>query len=156
MRKYPDRPVVSVGAIILDGDSVLLVKRAQEPLKGAWNLPGGVVELGETLQEALAREVREETGLEVEIGPVVEVLDRLHPGADGRLEFHYVIIDYLCRARTSALAHGSDADAVAWVPVAGLEERGVSAKAIEVIRKAAAMPNLSVSTENTPARPAVR
>ena len=139
MKPFPDAPVVAVGAVILDRDRVLLVKRGQEPLKGAWSLPGGVVELGETLHAALAREVREETGLDISVGPVVEVLDRVHPAADGRFEFHYVIIDYLCRARSSALAHGSDADAAEWLPIAGLETRGVTPKAIEVIRRAAAM-----------------
>ena len=135
--------MVAVGAVILDGDRVLLVKRGHEPLKGAWSLPGGVVELGETLEAALVREVREETGLDIEVGPVVEVLDRLHVGAGGRLEFHYVIIDYLCRARTTLLAHGSDADDVAWLQIASLEAQGVTAKAIEVIRKAGTIASCS-------------
>ena len=149
MRDYPDRPVVSVGAIVLDGDLVLLVKRAHEPLKGQWSLPGGVVELGETLEAALVREVREETSLEIEVGPVVEVLDRLHADATGRFEFHYVIIDYLCYPRSAALAHGSDADAVEWVPIAQLSERGVTAKVNEVVQKAAAR-------GSTPVHPAAR
>ena len=83
MRKYPDRPIVGVGAVIVDGDRVLLVKRAHEPLKGEWSLPGGAVEVGETLEAALVREVREETGLDVDVGPVVEVLDRIRRDADG-------------------------------------------------------------------------
>ena len=77
---------------------MLLVKRAHEPLKGEWSLPGGAVEVGETLEAALAREVLEETGLDVDVGPVVEVLDRIERDADGRVEYHFVIIDYLCRA----------------------------------------------------------
>ena len=88
MRIYPTSPVVSVGAVILDGDRVVLVKRGQAPLKGRWSLPGGVVELGESLGEALAREVTEETGLKIEVGPVVDVLDRIEPSSDGRIEFH--------------------------------------------------------------------
>ena len=109
MRRYPDRPVVSVGAAIIDGDRVLLVQRAQEPLKGRWSLPGGVVESGEELRAAVAREVREETGLNVEVGPVVEVLDRISRDDAGRIEYHYVIIDYLCRASSGSLACASDA-----------------------------------------------
>jgi 8-oxo-dGTP diphosphatase len=141
VRSYPDRPVVAVGAITLDGDRVLLVKRAQEPLKGAWSLPGGVVELGETLHAALKREVREETGLDVEIGPVVEVLDRLHPAADGRLKFHYVIVDYLCTALGRTPMPASDAEEADWVAIADLESLGVTDTAIAVIRKAQRLKN---------------
>src|SRR5439155_11424714 len=93
---YAARPIVGVGAVIFDGDRVLLIKRGHEPLKGEWSLPGGRVELGETLGQAVAREVLEETGLVVDVGPVVEVLDRVHRTPDGRVEHHFVIIDYLC------------------------------------------------------------
>ncbi|MCC7416867.1 MAG: NUDIX domain-containing protein [Acidobacteria bacterium] len=136
---YPDRPVVAVGAVVLADDRVLLVKRAQAPLQGAWNLPGGCVELGETLETALVRELREETGLAIEVGPVIEVLDRLHAAADGRLEFHYVIIDYLCRASGRILTPATDAADAAWHRIADLEALGVTARAIEVIRKGQAM-----------------
>src|SRR5438128_12402839 len=97
-RVFPERPIVGVGAVVLDGDRVLLVKRAHEPLKGEWSLPGGVVELGETLADALMREVLEETGVPIEIGEVVEVLDRVQRAADGRVEYHFVLVDYVCRA----------------------------------------------------------
>lgn len=136
MRRFPDRPIVAVGAVVLDEDRVLLVKRGQEPLKGAWSLPGGVVEIGETLEAALVREVLEETGLRVEVGPVVEVLDRVQADIDGRVEFHYVIIDYLCRALTIVPIHGSDADDARWLSIADLEATGITPKAVEVIRKA--------------------
>jgi mutator protein MutT len=142
-RRHPDRPIVAVGAVILDGDRALLVKRGQEPLRGAWTLPGGAVELGETLDAALAREVLEETGLSVEVGPVVEVLDRVQFDADGRVEYHYVIIDYVCRAFAGFAACGSDAQDVRWVPIAGLAELRVAPKAIAVIHKA-----LEVSLKN--------
>jgi len=133
---YPDRPIVAVGAVILDGDRVLLVKRGQEPLKGAWSLPGGVVEIGEALDAALAREVLEETGLRVAVGDVVEVLDRVQIDADGRVEFHYVIIDYLCRALDDQLVSGSDADEARWMKIDDLAAHGVTPKAIAVIQKA--------------------
>ena len=141
MRTYPDRPIVAVGAVVLDGDCVLLVQRGQEPLKGEWSLPGGGVELGETLEAALAREVREETSLDITIGRVVEVLDSIRRDAAGRAEYHYIIIDYACRVRpgTSSIpARGTDADDVRWVLIADLEAYGVTATAIAVIRKAAA------------------
>lgn len=135
-RRHPERPIVAVGAVIFDRDRVLLVKRGQEPLLGAWSLPGGAVELGETLDAALAREVLEETGLSVEVGPVVEVLDRVQFGADGRVEYHYVIIDYVCHPFAGVAAYGSDAQDVRWVPVADLAELRVSAKVIAVVHKA--------------------
>src|SRR5208337_1183598 len=95
-REYPQAPLVGVGAVIVYQDRVLLVRRATEPLKGRWTLPGGMLELGETLAQGVAREVREETGLEVEVVELVEILDRIHRQGD-RVRFHYVIADYLCR-----------------------------------------------------------
>jgi 8-oxo-dGTP diphosphatase len=135
VRAYPDRPVVGVGAVIFDGDRVVLVKRGHPPLQGQWNLPGGVVELGETLEEAVVREVMEETGLDVEVGPVVEVLDRMERSADGRIEYHYVIIDYCCRPRSDRLERGSDADDARWVSVGDLPRYQLTEKATAVIRK---------------------
>ncbi len=140
-RRHPERPIVAVGAVILDGGRVLLIRRGQEPLKGEWSLPGGAVEAGETLQAALAREVREETCLDVVVGPVVEVLDSIRRDAAGRAEYHYVIVDYACRVRdgaTTAAACGSDATEASWVDVEDLERYRVTPAAIAVIRKAAA------------------
>ena len=121
MRVFPSQPVLSVGAVIVDGDRVLLIKRGRPPMKGRWSFPGGVVELGEALAEAVAREAREETGLAIGVGPVVHVLDRVERAADGRVEYHYVIVDYLCRVSGGALACGSDAEEARWVDAAGLE-----------------------------------
>ena len=140
-RRHPERPIVAVGAVILDGDRVLLVRRGQEPLKGEWSLPGGAVECGETLDAALAREVREETCLDVVVGPAVEVFDSIRRDAEGRAEYHYIIIDYACRVRpgtSNVAACGSDAAEVEWVAVADLERYRVTAVAIAVIRKALA------------------
>ena len=136
MRIYPERPIVAVGAVILDGDRVLLIQRAHEPLKGEWSLPGGAVDVGEPLAVALAREVREETSLDVTVGPLVEVLDSVRRDAAGRVEYHYVIIDYLCRVRGGAAVSGSDAADVRWVSASELERYRVNATAADVIRKA--------------------
>jgi mutator protein MutT len=139
VRKYPQQPVVSVGAVIVDGGQVLLIKRGQPPLQGRWSLPGGVVEVGETLREALVREVREETGLEVEVGPVVEVLERIERGADTRVEYHYVIIDYRCVVRGGRLACGTDADDARWVAASDIAAFGVTTAVRSVVHKALAL-----------------
>lgn len=138
LRKNPARPIVGVGAVILDGDRVLLVRRAHEPFKGEWSLPGGAVELGETLEAAVAREVIEETGLEVDVGDVVEVVDRVQRAPDGCVEYHFVIVDYLCTVHAGVVAHGSDAADVRWVSMSDLTAHRVTDKAIEVIEKALA------------------
>ncbi|MGB7217199.1 MAG: NUDIX hydrolase [Vicinamibacterales bacterium] len=128
-----------MGAVIVDGDRVLLVKRGREPLKGQWSLPGGAVDVGETLEQAIAREVKEETGLDVLVGPLVEVVDRIHRDASGRAEYHFVIIDYLCRVAGGRAAAGSDADDVLWVEYDGLAGHGVAELTIDVIGKAIAL-----------------
>ena len=113
-REFPECPLVGVGAVVVDNNRVLLVRRGTEPLRGHWSLPGGVLELGESLTGGLIREVREETGLEVEPVELVELLDRIHREGE-RVRFHYVIADYLCRVTGGELDAASDADAVRWV-----------------------------------------
>jgi len=140
MRMFPDRPIVGVGAVVLNRDGrVLLARRAHEPLKGEWSLPGGGVEVGETLEAAVAREILEETGLSIVVGPVVEVLDRIERDDENRVAYHFVIIDYLCHAADDRLVCGSDADDAHWVAVDRLAEYRITEKATSVILKAVAM-----------------
>jgi mutator protein MutT len=137
VRKFPDRPIVGVGAVVLNRDGrVLLARRAHEPLKGEWSLPGGAVEVGETLEAAVAREILEETGLSVAVGPVVEVLDRIERDDESRVVYHFIIIDYLCHADDDRLQCGSDADEAEWVAVDQLGPYHLTDKAASVILKA--------------------
>ena len=135
-RDYPDRPIVGVGAVIIDQGRVLLIKRGSPPLLGEWSLPGGVVELGETLRAAAEREALEETGLIVKAGEVVEVLDRIVPGKEGRPQYHYVLIDFLCTVHGGELCAGGDAADVRWARENELEEFKLEQPAVDVIGKA--------------------
>jgi 8-oxo-dGTP diphosphatase len=114
-RQYPDRPILGVGALIFRDDRILLVERGKEPLKGYWSLPGGVVEVGETLEQAIRREVREETNLEIENLQILEIFERIMRDAQGRPEYHYVLIDYLCQARSGDPIPADDVAKVQWV-----------------------------------------
>lgn len=119
-RRYPDQPVVGVGAIILREGKILLEKRGNEPAKGQWTIPGGVMEVGESLEEAVARETKEETGLEVQSTSLIDVVDQVHLDKEGKIEYHYVIIDYVVKAAGEPKA-GSDADQLKWVPLEEVE-----------------------------------
>ena len=136
VRKYPERPIVAVGAVIIDDERVLLIKRANEPSKGEWSLPGGAVEVGESLEAALAREVREETCLDITVGPVVEVLDRIRRDEVDRVVYHYVIVDYLCCRHGGTATCGSDADEVRWAALDDLAVFRLAPSIMAVIEKA--------------------
>jgi 8-oxo-dGTP diphosphatase len=135
-RQYPSQPIVGVGAVIVEDGRVVLVKRRFEPLAGQWSLPGGRLELGETLEAGLAREMAEETGLEVEVGPVVDVFDRILLDPERKVRYHYVLIDYLCRPIGGVLRHGSDVAAAEFVAPSDLHVYRLTPKATSVIEKA--------------------
>lgn len=135
-RDYPDRPIVGVGAVVFDGDQVILVRRGSPPSYGAWSLPGGAVEVGETLEEAVVREVAEEIGLEVTAEEVVAVLERIFLDPAGKVQYHYVLVDFLCRSTHGSLRASGDALACARVPLESLADYSLTRETREVIQRA--------------------
>jgi 8-oxo-dGTP diphosphatase len=138
-RSYPERPYVGVGAVIVRDGTVLLVKRKHEPLAGQWSLPGGAVEVGETLEACLMREMTEETGLTVRVGPVIEVIDRITHDEAGRVLYHFVLVDYLCRPVGGRLRAGSDVAEAVFVHPRDLAVYAITEKAAAVIERALAL-----------------
>jgi 8-oxo-dGTP diphosphatase len=138
-RRYPDRPYVGIGGIIVHEGRVVLVKRRFEPLAGQWSIPGGAVEIGETLEACLAREMAEETGFVVEVGPVVEVLDRITHDDDGKVLYHFVLIDYLCWPVGGELRAGSDVAEAVLAEPSELAQYQLTEKALSVIERALEM-----------------
>lgn len=134
-REFPDRPIVGVGGVVIEGNRVLLIRRGCEPLLGHWSIPGGMLELGEELAEGTRRELREETGLEVQPIEVIAVFDRIFREAD-RVRYHYVIVDYVCRKRRGRLAPGSDVLEARWVRRQDLPKYQLSETATSVILRA--------------------
>jgi mutator protein MutT len=134
-RRYPQRPVLGIGALIFDRGRILLVERGREPLKGYWSLPGGVLEIGETLEQGIVREVREETGLEVEPLKMLEIFERIIRDSQGAPEYHYVLIDYICRVTGGSLRAADDASRVAWVPRRLLSAYQITTGTLPVIEK---------------------
>ena len=135
-RDYPDRPIVGVGAVVFDGDQVILVRRGSPPSYGAWSLPGGAVEVGETLEEAVVREVAEEIALEVKAEDVVAVLERIFLDPAGKVQYHYVLVDFLCRSTRGSLQASGDALSCARVPLDSLEDYSLTRETQEVILRA--------------------
>ena len=135
-REYPDRPVFGVGALVFDGDKVLLVKRGRSPRQGQGSLPGGAQKLGETVKQALVREVREETGLDVAVEHLETLVDIIDNDQDGKARHHYTVADYRCRVMGGTLAAGGDAAEAKWVAVKDLSNYDLTPKAKDVITAA--------------------
>jgi 8-oxo-dGTP diphosphatase len=135
-RRYPKRPVIGVGAIMLDGSRILMAQRGKQPLMGYWSLPGGAVETGESLAVAVRREVLEETGLEVQPVGVLEIFERIMPDGAGAPEYHYVLIDYVCRIEGGTLCAGDDVCRVEWVRRRDLPALQITEGTLGVIEKA--------------------
>jgi 8-oxo-dGTP diphosphatase len=134
-REYPDRPFIGVGAIIVENGRVVLVKRGHPPLAGEWSIPGGVLELGETVRQAAIREAEEETGLMVEPGELLGVFDRVVRDLGNRVRYHYVLIDFLCRRVSRELAASGDADDAQWFTWAEVSKLPLPQDTADVIRK---------------------
>jgi 8-oxo-dGTP diphosphatase len=135
-RHYPDQPLAGVGAVIFRGEEVLLVRRGQEPARDSWSLPGGLVELGETLEEAISRELAEETGLRVVILGVAAVLERIFRDEAGGIPYHYVLVDFLCDWAGGEPVPGSDITAAQFVAPGDLAKFDLPAFTADVIRRA--------------------
>ena len=135
-RKYPDRPIVGVGGIIFHEDQVLLIKRGMEPSLGQWSIPGGAVHVGETLEEAVRREILEETHLEVEVLTLAKVLDRIFHDPEGRVVYHYVLVDFLCRCKAGELKSDTDAQDARFVSLQDLPSYQIAPVTLEVIHRA--------------------
>jgi 8-oxo-dGTP diphosphatase len=146
-REYPDRPIVGVGGVVIDGERVLLIRRGKEPLKGRWSIPGGMLELGEFLVSAVRRELREETGLIVEPRAMITVFERI-VRKGRRVKYHFVIVDYLCRRKSGRLRPASDVVDARWVQRQDLHRYNLTEKAIEVISRA--FEHLQKSKHRTP------
>jgi len=134
-REFPEHPLIGVGAIIIDSGRVLLVKRAHPPIQGQWSIPGGVLEIGEMVREAAIRETREETGLIVEPGELLGVYDRILRDPEHRVQYHYVLIDFLCRRIAGETRAASDAAEVRWFKREDLASLDLAEDTLEVIAK---------------------
>jgi 8-oxo-dGTP diphosphatase len=152
-REYPESPIVGVGGVIFDGASVLLAKRGQEPAKGTWSLPGGAVELGEKVIDALKREIREEIGIEIEVGGLIRVLERIIHDEEKKIRYHYVIVDYWGWKVSGEPKPGSDTSDICFVPLKEILKKDIHREVQETILMAAELREQTKSQEIRAAQP---
>jgi 8-oxo-dGTP diphosphatase len=145
-RIFPDRPLLGVGGLIFQDDQVLLIKRGREPGIGHWSIPGGMVEVGESVSMAVQREVLEETGLKVEAQDLVKIFERIIPDEEGRIQYHYVVLDYLCRVVGGLLSASSDAEEAYFYSMQDLDRLRLLPETEQVIRQG----YLIFQSQNTP------
>ncbi|MGC1684193.1 MAG: NUDIX hydrolase [Candidatus Acidiferrales bacterium] len=138
-REYPDRPVVGIGGVVIHDGCVLLIRRDNPPLQGEWSIPGGTLELGESILEGIRRELQEETGIEVRVLGLIEVFDRIFRDSAGRIQYHFVIVDHLCELISGTARASSDVSDTAWVQENDLQRYSLSEAATRVVRKAFAL-----------------
>jgi 8-oxo-dGTP diphosphatase len=135
-REYPERPLVGVGGVVISDGRALLIRRGGPPLQGEWSIPGGMLELGETIEEGVRRELAEETGLEVRVLDFIEVFERIFPDDHGKIKYHFVILDYLCTVVSGEARAASDVTAVAWAREEELAKYALTPTATRVIKRA--------------------
>lgn len=135
-REYPLLPIVGIGGVIVSHGRALLVKRGKPPLEGQWSIPGGLLEIGETLMEGVRREMREETGMDVRPLDLIDVFERIELDGGGKARYHYVVLDYLCEATGGEARAGDDVTHVAWASAEELQQYSLSSTATRVILKA--------------------
>jgi 8-oxo-dGTP diphosphatase len=145
-REYPERPIVGVGGVVIEDGKTLLIRRGTEPMRGKWSIPGGTLELGETLAEGVAREMEEETGLRVKVLDLIEIFERINPGEaespggkKGRPRYHFVVADYLCERIGGEARAGSDVTELAFAREEELPKFQLTETATRIVRKAFAM-----------------
>ena len=142
-RAYPARPILAVGGLLFKGGSLLLVKRAKDPGRGRWSIPGGAVKVGETLVQGLIREMSEEIGLPVEVGPLVDIVERIFHDQEGKVQYHYVILDYLISSQNGQPRPGSDVSEVRFVPPAEWPDYIQDPASLRTLDKARAMAQIA-------------
>lgn len=135
-REYPLRPIVGVGGVVITDGRALLIRRGYPPLEGQWSIPGGTLKIGETIVEGILRELEEETSIEVRVLGMIEVFERIFRDEDGKVQYHFVILDYLCEMAGGSARAGGDVVDVAWAGEAELKKFELTEAATRVVKKA--------------------